>query len=48
MNVNMPPHTFIVDGSGNIVWQHLGFKEGDEAQYIETVRKLVKGEKVGN
>ena len=48
MNVNMPPHTFIVDGSGNIVWQHVGFKEGDEAQYIETVRKLVKGEKVGN
>ncbi|MBI3502088.1 MAG: TlpA family protein disulfide reductase [Bacteroidetes bacterium] len=46
MNVNMPPHTFIVDGSGNIVWQHVGFKEGDEAQYIEVVRKLVKGEKI--
>ena len=46
MNVNMPPHTFIVDGSGNIVWQHIGFKDGDEAQYIEVVRKLVKGEKI--
>lgn len=46
MNVNNPPHTFIVDGSGNIVWQHVGFKEGDEAQYIEVVRKLVKGEKI--
>ena len=46
MNVNMPPHTFIVDGNGNIVWQHIGFKEGDEAQYIETVRKIVKGEKI--
>jgi thiol-disulfide isomerase/thioredoxin len=46
MNVNMPPHTFIVDGNGNIVWQHVGFKEGDEAQYIEVVRKIVKGEKI--
>jgi cytochrome c biogenesis protein CcmG/thiol:disulfide interchange protein DsbE len=48
MNVNNPPHTFIVDGNGNIVWQHVGFKEGDEAQYIEVVRKLVKGEKIGH
>ena len=46
MNVNNPPQTFIVDGSGNIVWQHVGFKEGDEAQYIEVVRKLIKGEKI--
>ncbi|HEY4800702.1 MAG TPA: TlpA disulfide reductase family protein [Bacteroidia bacterium] len=46
MNVNMPPHTFIVDGNGNIVWQHVGFKEGDEAAYIETLRKLAKGEKI--
>lgn len=46
MNVNMPPHTFILDGSGNIVWQHVGFKDGDEAQYIDVVRKILKGEKI--
>src|SRR4051812_19588904 len=46
MGVNMPPHTFILDGKGNIVWQHVGFKDGDEDQYIEVVRKIVKGEKV--
>ena len=46
MGVNMPPHTFIVDGKGDIVWQHVGFKDGDEAQYIEVVRKIVKGEKI--
>lgn len=46
MNVNMPPHTFILDGKGNIVWQHVGFKDGDEEQYIEVVRKIIKGEKV--
>ncbi len=48
MNVNMPPHTFIVDGAGNIVWEHVAYKEGDEAEYIKTVRKLIKGEKVGH
>jgi peroxiredoxin len=48
MNVNMPPHTFILDGKGNIVWQHVGFKDGDEDQYIEVVRKIVKGEKIGH
>lgn len=48
MNVNMPPHTFIVDGKGNIVWQHVGFKDGDEVQYIEVVRKIVKGEKISH
>jgi len=42
MNVNVPPHTFVVDGSGNIVWQHVGYLDGDENGYIETVRKLLK------
>lgn len=46
MGVNNPPHTFIVDGNENIVWQHVGFKEGDEAAYIDVVRKLAKGEKI--
>lgn len=46
MGVNNPPHTFIVDGKGNVVWQHVGYKDGDEAQYIEVVRKIIKGEKI--
>lgn len=46
MNVNMPPHTFIVDGNGNIVWQHVGYKEGDESKYIRIVKKLIKGENI--
>lgn len=46
MGVNNPPHTFIVDGKGNVVWQHVGYKDGDEAQYIEVVRKVIKGEKI--
>jgi thiol-disulfide isomerase/thioredoxin len=46
MNVNVPPHTFIVDGQGQIVWQHVGYLDGDEAEYIEVVEKIIKGEKI--
>lgn len=46
MNVNVPPHTFIVDGNGYIVWQHVGYLDGDEAEYIEVVEKLVNGESI--
>ena len=46
MNVNVPPHTFIVDGNGMIVWQHVGYLDGDEAEYIEIVEKLVNGESI--
>ena len=46
MNVNVPPHTFIVDGSGTIVWQHVGYLEGDESEYIEIVEKLINGESI--
>ena len=44
MNVNVPPHTFIVNGEGNIVWQHVGYLDGDEEEYIEIVKKVINGE----
>ncbi len=43
MNVNMPPHTFVIDGKGNIVWQHVGFAEGNEEELLEVVKKVVAG-----
>jgi len=46
MNVNVPPHTFIVDGNGMIVWQHVGYLDGDEAEYIEVVKKLIEGKPI--
>lgn len=46
MNVNIPPHTFIIDGNGNIVWQHIGYLEGDEVEYIEIVEKIIAGESI--
>jgi len=40
MNVNMPPHTFIVNGKGEVVWQHVGFAEGNEEEIYEVIKKL--------
>ena len=46
MNVNVPPHTFIIDGNGLIVWQHVGYLDGDEHEYLEIVKKLINGETI--
>lgn len=46
MNVNMIPHTFILDGNGNVVWQHTSFSEGGELQLIDNVRKVIAGQDV--
>lgn len=40
MGVNMPPHTFLLDGKGNIVWQHVGYNSGDEEEVHEELLKL--------
>lgn len=41
MNVNNVPHTFLVDGSGNVVWQHNNYAPGDEDELYEQVKALV-------
>lgn len=47
MNVNMPPHTFVVNGKGEIVWQHVGFTEGNELELYDIIKKTAAGEPVG-
>ncbi len=42
MNVNNPPHTFLVDGKGNIVWEHNGYAPGDEQGLYEKYKELIK------
>lgn len=42
MNVNNPPHTFLFDGSGKIVYQHTGYFEGAEEELFEVILKLKK------
>lgn len=46
MSVNAIPHTFILDGKGNIVWQHNSYAEGDEDILYEAVKKVAAGEKL--
>jgi thiol-disulfide isomerase/thioredoxin len=46
MNVNMIPHTFILNGKNEIVWQHTSFAEGNELQLIDLVRKVKAGEEI--
>lgn len=46
LNVNNVPHTFLLDGAGNIVWQHNAYNEGDENHLLDLVRKVAKGEQI--
>ena len=46
MNVNPVPHTFVINGKGEIVWQHTSFSEGAELDLINIVRKVAKGEEI--
>jgi cytochrome c biogenesis protein CcmG, thiol:disulfide interchange protein DsbE len=46
MNVINVPHVFVVDGQGNVVYQHTTFAEGDEIILREIVKKVAKGEKL--
>ncbi len=46
MGVNVPPHTFILNGKNEIVWQHVGYLDGDEEEYIEIVKKIENGEEI--
>ena len=42
MGVSSPPHTFLLDGDGNIVWQHVGYTAGDEEEVHAELLKLKK------
>lgn len=40
MGVNNVPHTFLVDGNGNIVYSHNNYAPGDEDKLYEEIKKL--------
>ncbi|MEO5569507.1 MAG: TlpA disulfide reductase family protein [Bacteroidia bacterium] len=46
MNFSYCPQTYLIDGSGNIVWQSSSYASGDEEQLYSLVQKLSKGEKI--
>ncbi|MGB0881466.1 MAG: TlpA family protein disulfide reductase [Vicingaceae bacterium] len=41
-----PPYTAVVDGKGQIVWTHSGYKDGDEDELLEVVKKVAAGQKI--
>jgi cytochrome c biogenesis protein CcmG/thiol:disulfide interchange protein DsbE len=40
LGVTNPPATFLVDGNGNIVYEHIGYAEGDEDELYEKIKEL--------
>ncbi len=40
--VKAMPTTVIVDRQGRLRWQHMAYKPGDEAKYIEQIRAMVR------
>ncbi len=42
MGVTDIPHVFIVDGKGNVVWNHKGYVDGGEEEIIEKIRELIE------
>ena len=42
MQVVNVPHTFLVNGGGEIVWQHNNYADGDEEEVYEELLKLVE------
>ena len=43
MNVNMVPHTFLLNGKGEVLGQHTSFVFGDEDKLFEKVKKAAAG-----
>ena len=41
MGVSNPPHTFLLDGNKNIVFEHNGYAAGDEIHLFEKIKKVV-------
>jgi thiol-disulfide isomerase/thioredoxin len=40
LNVNNVPHTFLVNGKGEVVWQHNNYEPGDENELYRKVQEL--------
>ena len=40
LGVSTVPHTFLLDGDGNIIWEHRGYIEGDEEELLEQIEQI--------
>lgn len=46
MNVVMPPYTFVIDGNGKVVWQHISYTDGDEEILYKVVKRVTAGQEI--
>ncbi len=46
MNVGDPPMAFLIDAKGDIVWQHVGFVEGNEKEMYEMIKLVAAGKAI--
>jgi peroxiredoxin len=46
LNVNQIPHTFVINGNGEVVWQHVTYTEGSENDLYEVVKKVAAGQEI--
>jgi hypothetical protein len=42
MGVGSVPHTFLLNENKEIVWQHTGYKDGDEYDLYEEIEAISK------
>lgn len=42
LGVGTIPHTFLINGNGEIISQHTGYSDGDEEELYEHIQELVK------
>jgi len=46
LNINQIPHTFLINGNREIVWQHVTYTEGSEEDLFKLVKKIIAGEEI--
>ena len=42
MGISTVPHTFLLNGKNEIVWQHKGYVDGDEDELLEQIEKIAQ------
>ena len=42
LGVSTVPHTFLLNGKNEIVWEHKGYVEGDEIKLYQEIKKITK------
>lgn len=46
LNINTIPHSFLLNGKGEIVYQHNGYNPGDEEELYKLIKKVAAGEDI--